>query len=260
MRMATLLEKINNNICLDKYDIIDIIHAYIEKNNLELYLVDVVFDNNSKYIGAYNMKDKTITLNDDRIIKFCYKTSNNLSRIYNIDEDYYNYFFNYYYLYVIFHELEHVLQTKKYENERNKNVMIFKFLYELCQKLHYNSPAFYHFNHDLFPMEIDANNNGYLKSYKFLSHTNLPKRELKIMQTQYTFSLLYNYKKIDNTVLSPLDKLCENGKNISKEFILKLLSACELSMDERLNLGLNITSLEFNNIEKEKRKIILLKR
>ena len=260
MRMATLLEKINNNICLDKNDIIDIIDAYIEKNNLELYLVDVVFDNNSKYIGAYNMKDKIITLNDYKIVNFCYRTTDNLSRIYNISENYYNYFFNYYYLYIIFHELEHVLQTKKYENETNENVLMFKFLYELCQRLHYNNQEFYHHNHDLFPMEIDANNYGYLKSYRFLSHTNLPKRELKIMQTQYTFSLLYNYKKINNLVSSPLDKLCEKSKNISKDLILKLLDACELGMNERLNLGLNITPLEFNSIEKEKRKIILLKK
>ena len=257
-----LLDKINNNVSLEKKDILKIVNEYVKKNNLELYLVDVIFNNNNnKCIGSYNRKDKVIILNDDKIVKFCYETSDKLSRIYDINEDYYNYFFNYYYLYILFHELEHAIQIKKYETEKSENAIMFKFLYEICQRLHYSSQVFYSNNYDLFPMEIDANNNGYLKAYNYLSHTKLPKRELKIMKSQYLFSLLYNYERVNkNLISSPVDKLCNLNTNLSRDIITKLTSACELEMDDRLNLGLNITPLEFNNIEKEKRKIILLRK
>ena len=256
--MITLLNKFDDNYSLEKKDVLEITNAYIKENNLELYLVDVIFDDKSQYIGAYNMKDKVITLNNDKMVKFCHKSANNLSRIYNIDENYYTYFFNYYYLYIIFHELEHVMQTKKYEG---KESLLYKFLYELCQRLHYSSQVFYHDNHDLFPMEIDANNNGYIRAYNLLSYTKLPGRELKIMHGQYYFSLLYNYAKINNfRILTPIDKLCNTNEIINKKLILQLLDICKLSKIERLNLGLDITSSEYNSIEREKIKLLLLKR
>ena len=256
--MMDILSKINDNYVLEKKDILKIVELFFRENHLELYLNDIVFDNNSKYLGAYSIKDKKIILNDDKIIKSCYKFSDRLQKIYHIDENYYNYFLNYYYLYILFHELEHVKQVKKFYDH---GTLLYQFLYDLCQRLHYNNPDFYHKNHDFFPMEIDANNNGYLRAYNFFSHTNLPIRDLEIMHAQYLFSLLYNYDKIGNKYISsPINKLCIVDKRINKDLIHKLVDMCKPTEEERLNLGLNITPHEYNSINNEKRKIILLKK
>ena len=251
--MITLLNKFDDNYVLEKKDVLDVICAYIKENHLESFLNDVIFDDNSKYMGSYNAKDRIITLNDNKIIKFCYKNSDKIQKLYNIDENLYTYFFNFYYLYIIYHELEHVIQTREYFGNGN---LMYKYLYELCRKLHYNSQIFYNRNHDLFPIEIDANNNGYLKAYQILSYTKLPGKELRIMQAQYLFSLLFNYEKINNyKIMAPIDKLCNENKKIDRSLINKLIDACNLSKIERLNMGLDITPNEYDSIYKEKLKI-----
>ena len=93
---------------------------------------------------------------------------------------------------------------------------VYLFLYELCEKLERENQSFYDKNHDLFPMEIEANNNGLLKSYYLLSHTNLPKREKRILYLQYIISLLSNYEKTSNNFIStPLDKLYKEETRIN---------------------------------------------
>lgn len=256
--MIAVLNKINKNYTVEEKDVLDIISAYLKQNNLESYLRDVQFDDNSKSMGAYDIKNHVIILNDEKIIKFCYKTSDRLQKIYQIDDEYYHYFLNFFYLYILFHELEHVKQVQKF---RDQGTLLCQFLYELCLRLHRNDQAFYTKNHDLFPTEIDANNNGYLKAYNLLSHTNLPSRELEIMRAQYNFSLLYNYEKINcQYIKSPINKLCDINQNIDTSLLYKLLETCKPNRLERLNLGLSITPLEFDRIEKEKCKIILLKK
>ena len=245
--MITLLNKIDNTYVIEKKDILRIISSYIAKNNLQSYLFDVRFLSNSNNLGSYNTLTNVMILNDNRIIKSCYHVSDCLAKKYKISEDYYTYLINYYYLYILFHELEHVKQKASYENASRS--VLFNSLYELCRELQRNDLKFYNQNHDLFPMEIEANNNGYLKAYHIISRTKLPKRELNILKRQYLFSLLNNYEKNKYQIIAPIDKLTEYN-NTSIFNTTKILQESDLSKIERLNLGLGITSLEYDSIKK----------
>ena len=258
--MITLLNKFDDNYIIQEKDVLEIINYYINENNLKDYLNDVIFSNHSKYIGCYDLKTNQIIFNDEKILSFCYRKYDLVHNKFFIDENSYTYFLNYYYLYIIFHELSHVMQKANYEKELMKNDNINSYLYELCRKMHYGNQAFYSKNHNLFPMEIDANNNGFLKAYQLMMYTKLPKKELRIMYLQYLFSLLENYTLINPyRVMTPVDKLSKINALIDINEISCLLHKSKLSKIERINLGLDITPKEYHRIEKEKEKILLRK-
>ena len=253
--MITLLNKFDDGYIIQRKDVLDIISHYTEKDHLENFIKDVTFGSNNEHAGTYNLDTYKIALNDDMILENCYELFGELSRIYNIDRGYYPYFINFYYLHTLFHEIEHAKQEKNYQLMRKSN--LYEKLYELGRTLQMDNIDFYRKNHSLFPMEIDANNNGYLESYNLLSHTKLPRRETRILYLQYLFSLSYNYQKVTNNyILSPIEKLIEQSNGMDILTLIQLLKETHLSKIERLNLGLIITPSEFNSIEHEKNKIL----
>ena len=256
--MITLLNKFDDHYIVKEKDIIDIAWSYVKANNLEGYLSDVHCDNKSNHLGHYNIRTKEIILNDEKVIKFGYRLYDKLHDKYKIGEDYYTYFLNFYYMYIIYHELMHVSQRAKYEMNIDKDNNMFNYMYKLCSKLHQNDIFFYKSNHDLFPMEIDANNNGYLTAYNMMNYTKLPGKELRIMQLQYFFSLLNNYEK-ENTfrVITPIEKLARENPNVNLYEIFDIARQINLSKIERMNLGLPITSKEYDGLEKEKQKVLI---
>ena len=112
--------------------------------------------------------------------------------------------------------------------------------------------------HDLFPMEIEANNTGLLQSYNLMSHTKLPNREKKIMHLQYVDSLLSNYEKINKyRIKSPFNKLYNEDNRINMNLFNQLLNEVNLSKLERLNLGIDITPHEYNGLQREKIRLLI---
>ncbi len=254
--MISLLNKFDDNYMIKEEDVAGIIKSYIQENGLETYYCGVIFDDNSKDLGKYNIKNNTIILNDKRIIKFCYKIADKLTTLYHVDEKYYTYFFNFSYLYILYHELMHVMQKARYEKNVDNKDDVYVYLYELCMRLHHSNLVFYRQNHDIFPMEIEANNLGFLKSYQLLSYTKLPTRESRIMYLQYLSSSLLYYRKVDNRIITPLDKLVLENDSIDVEKMFWLLANTKLSRNERLNLGLDITTKEYDSLINEKNKIL----
>ena len=258
--MITLLNKFDDHYIIKEQDIIDIASSYIKANNLEGYLSDVIFDNNSKRLGNYNMRTKEIVLNDEKVIKLGYRLFDKLQEKYQLGEDYYTYFLNFYYLYIIYHELTHVSRRAKYENNLGKEINMFNYLYELCAKLHHKDLFFYKNkeNHDLFPMEIDANNNGFLIAYNLMNYTKLPSKEVKVMQLQYLFSLKMNYEKISNfKITAPIEILADKNPNVNLYEIYDIARQTDLSRLERMNLGLPITPKEYEEVVKEEQKLLI---
>ena len=255
--MNDLLDKFNNQYVLGKSDILNIISSYIKEKGLSLYLNDVIFSTNIDHLGHYNMLSNKITLNTNRIIKFCYRMCDSLSALYKIDDHLYTHFLNFFYLYAVFHELCHVDQKARYAKFMNQENIYF-YIEDLCIKLHNRDINFYNNNHDLFPSEVEANNMGFRYAYNMMSHTKLPNREKRIMYLQYLNSMLINYQKLNKScILSPIEKLSQKRNDININIINTLIKNSKLSKDERINLGLTITPREYNGLFKEEIKVFL---
>jgi len=254
--MITLLNKFDDNYIMKEKDILSIISSYIKENNLEAYLKDVSFIDNTNHLGYYNVKTNELVLNDERIIKFGYRLFDKLNNKFHLNEDNYSYYLNFYYLYIIFHELTHINQKAKFEKSNNDD--LFNYLYELCMKLHQNDVMFYSKNHDLFPMEIEANNKGFLRAYNLMTYTKLPLKECRVIKLQYIHSLIKNYERINNyRIITPIEKLLDASDATEIRRINELLDNSRLSKIERMNLGVGITPREYDSIIREKAKCLI---
>lgn len=254
--MITLLNKFDDNYVIKPEDVYDIVNAYIRNNSLEPYLKDISFDPTNKNLADYNLKTNEIVFNDNKIILAGYSLYDELYSKYHINEEYYTYFLNFYYLFIIYHELVHVSQKAKYERDISKD-NIFNYLYELSNQLRRKDINLYYINHNLFPMEIEANNEGYLYALNLMNHTKLPRRECRVMQLKYLSSLSLNYRTIGNLhIISPVEEFV-GLDNETMERINTLFSNTRLSKNERMNLGLFITLKEYKSIMNEKRKCLI---
>ena len=256
--MNELIDKINNNYILNHYDILRIARAFINENNLSFILNDVIPDDTIDYIASYDLANRIIRINYDEVNKYVNDWSNSLLTMYKIDYKYYNYFINFYYLYIIFHELTHVIQRKNHDFITRDINDLYLFLYELSNYILSTDSELYNNYHSIIPTEIEANNNGLLKSYNFMSHTNLPNKEKRVMHIQYLYSLLNNYEKVSRRkIISPINKLYNTNQRINIDMINNMLQESNLSKIERLNLGLSITPREFNSLQKEKYRLLI---
>lgn len=254
--MITLLNKFDDKYIIKEEDVLEIVSFYLKSNSLTDYLKDIKFDNQSINLAFYNLENNSIVLNSERIWKYCYKKADKIKQEFHISNEYYTYFLNFYYMEVLFHELTHANQKHNYEHAKKDSLYV--YLYDLCRLLEYSDYAFYNQNHNLLPTEIEANNNGFLKSYQLMTYTKLPGKETMLMHLEYLRSLLANYRKINNfKVLAPLDKLHVKNPIVDIEEIYKLMDKEKISKIERLNYGLDISPKEFDSIEKEKQKILL---
>ena len=230
--MITLLNKFDDHYVIEEVDILEIVKHYINENNLEMYLKDANFDNSIPDIAKYNPITSIISINMDKLTEVCNMWSNKLQKTYHIDDNNYSYLLNYYLLYSLFHELNDELIAKNYNLYNNF--------------------------HDLFPMEIEANNMGLLYSYNLMSHTKLPNREKRIMHLQYINSLLSNYDKINKYHIStPFNKLCLQDSKINTSLFNELLNKSKLNKIERLNLGIDITPHEYNSLQRERIRLLI---
>ena len=252
--MITLLNKFDDGYIIQRKDVLDIISHYIDADGLSEYIKDVDFDNSDLSPASYNPITHKMRFNPEPILEYCDDKFFEISKGFDVDKKYFPYFVNFYYLYAIFHEIEHARQEKRYKTSEDK---LYRYLYELCDYLHFHDNSLYKKNHSLFPMEIDAHNNGFLRSYQLLSYTKLPRRETRIMYLRYLYSLLYNYRKVNCfNVLTPIDKLSQAARQVDIKKIHELLHESRLPKIERFNLGVSVTPREYNSISSEKNKIL----
>ena len=253
--MISLLNKFDDNYVIKDGDILEIVSFYLRSNGLDNYLKDIKYCTNDKFLAYYNTQSNEIELNNEKIWEYCYKSTYGLIKKYNIDEKYHTYFLNFYYISVLFHELTHAMQKQKYESMDSNSLYV--YLYDLCRMIGYTDFSFYNKNHGLLPMEIEANNEGLFKAYQLMTYTKLPGREAQLMHLEYLSSLLTNYKKHNNRIISPVERLCKKVNYIEKSELNELLEKTRLSKMQRFNYGLNITTKEYDSLDKEKQKILL---
>ena len=254
--MISLLNKFDDKYIIKEDDVFEIVSFFLKSNDLSNFLKDINFDDHANYLAYYDTSNNSILLNNEKIWKYSIKNADKLKLDYHISDEYYSYFLNFYYISVLFHELTHAIQNKKYDKAKQNS--LYAYIYELCRLLQYSDLSFYNKNHDLLPLEIEANNNGYLKAYQLMTYTKLPGKEASLMHLEYLKSLLSNYRRLNNyKVLAPMDKLHVKNPVIDIEEIYNLMDNERLSKIERLNYGLDITPKEYDSIDKEKQKRLL---
>ena len=256
--MITLLNKFDDHYVMKENDILETVYHYIVENGLELFIRDVTFNDKLDTIAKYSDSKNIIEINMNRLMEVCNMWATKLQKTFHIDNNNYSYLLNYYILFSLFHEITHAMQKKKHDALSLTTNKVYVFLYELNDDLMNRNKDLYTRCHDLFPMEIEANNTGLLQSYNLMSHTKLPNREKKIMHLQYVDSLLSNYEKINKyRIKSPFNKLYNEDNKININLFNQLLNEVNLSKLERLNLGIDITPHEYNGLQREKIRLLI---
>lgn len=255
--MISLLNKFDDQYVIREEDVLELVLFYLRSKGLKNFINDVKCNSVEDYLASYNVLNNEININNENAWNYCYKKTDKLFQKYSIDDQYYTYYLNFYYLSIVFHEVVHAIQQKNYTEAKSSDD-IYTYLYELCNILEFTNIPLYSKKHDLFPTEIEANNKGILEAYQLMNHTKLPHRECRIMYLQYLSSLLANYQRIDKyNILTPFDRLCKNNSEIDKKEVYELAIKAKLPKIERLNLGLDISTKEYNDLTKEKVKILI---
>lgn len=246
--MDKIINIINSGKIIETDDILKIISLYIKFYNLDKYVKDVYFDPTNIYPALYIIKDNIIVFNDKKIIDSAYKLYDLIYNVYKIDENSFKYILNFYYLYLIYHELEHAKQKMIYETSDNE---LFSYLYEIRERLHLKKD-FYDQYHDLFPMERQAINSGNMKAYQLICHSNITIKERHVLYLLYLIRRAYNYHYKKNVkVISPINQLFELAKG-DINILNNLIMNSNLSIDDKIDYGLDIDYPDYINLRKEK--------
>ena len=253
--MITLLNRFDDKHIIDLEDILEITSKYVRDNGVESSFRDVSFTKDDRIISDYNFNNSEISFNMEQLLNVSKQRAEELKKEYDIDDKYESYFINYRILYHIYKELEHVSQKSRLNREKES---IENYLIDLSINMKNSNRDFFNENHLLIPSEIDADNVGLSTAYTLLSYTKLPSREANIVQLEYLKRLLLNYdRKNSYQVTAPIDILYTKDSSIDSNKINELLDASKYSKISRMNLGLPITTKEYDNVENElvKRKI-----
>mgnify|MGYP007102030752 CR=1 FL=1 len=228
--MITLLNRFDDNYVIQKEDVLDITSKYIRDNNLSRLVKDIVISDEN--IIKYNIDD--ILETNERLFQ-------QLQRENDIDNKYTTYYLNYFYLKQIYEVLNHISQKANYDGKED----IRGFLYDLCQTVSMDDK-----NRDLLPMEIEASNEGLLTAFNYLNYTKLPGKEKERIHLEYLKKLLLNYNRKNNfQTASPIEVLNEIFPIVDMKELNILLDKSRLSKIDRLNLGLPITTKEYDSIQ-----------
>lgn len=156
--------------------------------------------------------------------------------------------FNIFVLQILLHELEHVIQNKKVNNYKNTETKILYYSNMLEQS--FKSKGIYNqFLYNLNPIEIEAEFNSISTIMKLNILINLQplfslfsKRKLRLC-TQ-------NYFNNNGTIVYPAYLFFYYDKEYKE--VLSFLETMNIKnhrLDQRLSLGLKVSSSEFKNLE-----------
>ena len=110
--------------------------------------------------------------------------------------------------------------------------------------------------HDLFPIEIDANNYGFIYSYLTLLKSNISDNERKILLLQIYTSLLLHYKVENKKIISPVDQFNEKVGFIYLDHLIDLVRKYDVNSFHKFVYGLPINRYEYFKLSNKKTKTL----
>jgi len=240
--METIINKINKNELIDQEDFRSLALSFCDKKGFPYLLKDISFDDDFHDIAAYKPRSRILVFNFDKVKELAIKTSKSLQQIYGIPDESINHFFNFNLLYVIYHELRHIEQD--YDRDCNvNNNPAFTYLYDISIVAGRDHSIYTKF-HDLFPIEIDANNYGFIYSYMTLLNTDISPREKKILLLQVYNSILLRYKIENKKLISPIELFNDNVGLISLEHLFDLIKKSKIDSFDKLVHGLPVSKYD----------------
>ena len=242
--MITLLNRFDDNYVIQKEDVLDLTAKYIRDNNLSGLVSGVVITDEDK--SVYDSNSQLVKFNIEDISETNQRLFEQLQKEYDIDGKYTTYYLNYFYLKHIYEVLTHVSQKANYDGKED----IKGYLYDLCQSVSMDDKS-----RLLLPTEIEASNTGLLTAFNYLNYTKLPSKEADRMHLEYFKKLLLNYTRRNNyQVTAPIEVLNEMFPIIDMDELNRLLDESKLSKIDRFNLGLPVTTKEYDSIQGEVNK------
>ncbi len=253
--MDKIIKTINNgHKVFDIDDVVRIVSLFVDWYDLGNFYKGIGFKSKGHYTAIYNLKTEKLSFNDKQIIRGAYNLYDSVYNVYHVDENSYNYFLNAYYLYTICHEIDHICQKKKAVQASNENYQ--SFMFETNNLLKKNRGAYRDY-HNIFPMEKKSINTGGLVAYNIMNQTNIPDRELDVLYLVYLIRRLEDYHlEKDNQIISPINQFF--SLDTSKEYQKKmnqLLVTANLTLDDRLDYGLDISYDEYMLVKEKKHQL-----
>lgn len=239
----------------DRNFINEVVNTVIEYYELNSFISNIEYNYN--YIASYSFISKVLKFDIDNIIKSIDDRLKRSTSIYNLNElkllERYE-LTCYETIYTILHELEHVKQVKlvKTTDKNNLEVALIKdsiYMLSINQGL-------YKKNHDIFPIErmaVIRSNSSIIEMLKLDSDTA---NSLSSIYIKRCNSYKKDYYSNDNFplleyVTSTNSELYYENILINKKNTKKILrkSKKNLSLNDRIILGLPITTNEYDGIE-----------
>ncbi len=202
-----------NNTVIENREINEIIIGLINENNLQNYIKKININNNLKYQAIYYPKNKTLEYNPLLISESSYNIASEIGI--TTDINHINQFYNLNRLITIFHEVEHAIQNKQYEELSDENIL--RQVIEPGIMMGYKYPnlslkekVLYRYHHYIIPTEKAAEINATLKILKLNKELSLfSSNNLNYLYLikHLTKRLLqgYNINVITNKITSPIE-------------------------------------------------------
>ena len=240
-----ILENSNNGKIIDE-DIKLIFSILNDLYSSENYLKSVKELNVPSNINAsYSTTEKCIYINYNVMLSYIAKIIDDMS-IESYNDKLLS--LNIYLLQILLHEFEHVIQSKKINTNDNMESKILYNSSALEQSLKSNG-TYNHYLYQLNPIEIEAKFNSINTIMKLNILTSLQSL-YSLFSNKKLHLCTQNYFNNNGTIIFP-SYIFFNCDQQYQEF-LKYLNAMEIEkykLDQRLSLGLKVSSSEFKELE-----------
>ncbi len=200
--------------------------------------------------ACFDEETNTIFLNIKRIRNNILNGLREPNNIIEYDLSQKEYLVLFYALHILFHELRHIYQQSFDKEEKDKIKKIAYYCYSISYYIKNKDHDNYTENHELFPIEMDADFHSLCKLYSIFD-------DIDILSLKNNYALL-DYYIID--ILSrydlgtPINNIITESTvfdiiNPIYQELLTYLKEAQLDLSERIQLGLPITQDEYQFID-----------
>ncbi len=249
--MGELIERLKENRLLTFNEMREICYRELDDLKCDDLILDVKeYKHDGNSISArFSHYDRKIYLDIDNMDLMSKKSVDFFSKQSPIDERHRKIFENFFHLVTIYHEINHVLDYKKYFNKEFDEFE--QYLYSISQDMKRRRDLYFQYNL-CYPTERCADLTGYTKTFSLYLNLDLEKKNLLNIQKFIIILLSSYYEKKGKILVSPFEKIMmeydpeELDNKI--QYIYKSING--YNEYKKAMLGLPLYSQELHEIDK----------